>query len=68
MSEHKEDGGAPTSGDVDNIRDLSDFCVKWDRLRAFVSDEALDKGEFSPETAEVVRWLRRLADRTMSTM
>lgn len=68
MSEHKEGADEPKPGDVDNIRDLSDFCVKWDGLRGFVSDEALDEGELSPETAEVVRWLRRLADRTMSTL
>ncbi|MEM8752870.1 MAG: hypothetical protein AAGF90_07835 [Pseudomonadota bacterium] len=45
---------------------MSDFCVKWESLRDRVDDAALESAGLDAETAEVVRWLRRLADKTMS--
>jgi hypothetical protein len=47
----------------ENVRDLSEFCQKWPRLRPIVSDIETTEEISSEEVREIVKWLVLLADR-----
>ncbi len=46
------------------IRDICDFCTRWEELRDTVQPDAVSDSNLSPEAVEVVHWLRELADKT----
>ena len=51
-------------GNTPEIRDLSDFCLRWPDLREIVlrrEREGFDPDD--PDLRAVLRWLRLLADR-----
>jgi hypothetical protein len=49
--------------EVESIRDLSDFCQKWVKIRRLTDNIESLEGELSREEIEVVKWLVLLADR-----
>ena len=63
MKETSQDDKHP---DIANLRDLGDFCVHWKSFRKHMSDEAIERDIDSTETATIVKWLCRLADKVAS--
>ena len=47
-----------------SLRDLSDFCVYWEKLRPCVSRQSLKNSELPESSIEVILWLVEHADRT----
>ena len=52
-----------THDSISEIRDLAEFCERWQSLRHLVSKDSLDETIHSPQTRSVVEWLVLLADR-----
>lgn len=56
----------PSSGDhlnSVNIRDLSDFCEQWPKLKMLAEVEINAAENLSPETKKILHWLSLLADK-----
>ncbi len=54
----------PITQNIENIRDLSDFCENWFELKELISDKNITRSNLDVETKQLVSWLRLLADRT----
>ena len=48
---------------IREIRDLSDFCLKWPSLKEKVAPAALDGSGLPEASRQTIRWLALLADR-----
>ena len=49
---------------INSLRDLSDFCVNWKRLKPVLSEQTLNDSEMPDEAKALVIWLIEHADRT----
>lgn len=50
--------------ELDNIRDLSDFCLNWPILRKHFLSKNASLDQWDPDKREVLSWLICLADKT----
>lgn len=46
---------------VNNIRDLSDFCLEWSNLKHLVEEAEIAKSNLSSEKKTIIHWLYLLA-------